>query len=227
MRYLAVGDIHGCIAALTTLAEFVPFTPGDMLVTLGDYVDRGPDSCAVLDWLIARYKQGLLVPLRGNHELSMLGARKSEIGLSWWLRLGGDVTLASYSRPGVPGRIEDVPDEHWDFLENRTQPWFEIDTHFFVHANADPSLPLPQQSEATLYWESFFDTPPHKSGKIMVCGHTAQKSGVPLNLGHAICIDTRAYGDGGWLTCLDVATGVYWQANQRGETRIKSGFRRR
>jgi serine/threonine protein phosphatase 1 len=52
----------------------------------------------------------------------------------------------------------------------------------------------------------------------MVCGHTQQRSGVPLNVGHAVCLDTWAYG-GGWLTCLDVTTGAVWQANQRGERR--------
>jgi len=52
----------------------------------------------------------------------------------------------------------------------------------------------------------------------MVCGHTSQKSGLPVNLGHAICIDTWAYGTG-WLTCLDVTSGRVWQANQAGEQR--------
>jgi serine/threonine protein phosphatase 1 len=53
----------------------------------------------------------------------------------------------------------------------------------------------------------------------MVCGHTAQKTGVPLHLGHAICIDTYVYG-GGWLTCLEVTSGQVWQANQRGDERV-------
>ena len=47
MRQLAVGDIHGCFKALTTLSAFVPFRPEDLVITLGDYVNRGPDSCAV------------------------------------------------------------------------------------------------------------------------------------------------------------------------------------
>ncbi|HEY9796072.1 MAG TPA: hypothetical protein V6D30_10555, partial [Leptolyngbyaceae cyanobacterium] len=59
---------------------------------------------------------------------------------------------------------------------------------------------------------------PHCSGKIMVCGHSSQKSGVPLNVGHAICIDTWVYGKG-WLTCLDVTSGRVWQANQAGQQR--------
>jgi len=49
----------------------------------------------------------------------------------------------------------------------------------------------------------------------MICGHTSQKNGQPVNLGHAICIDTWACGQG-WLTALEVNTGELWQANQQG-----------
>jgi serine/threonine protein phosphatase 1 len=61
----------------------------------------------------------------------------------------------------------------------------------------------------------------------MICGHSSQRSGRPLVLDHAICIDTWVYGDG-WLTCLDLDAELYWQANQRGETRMRNlGFRGR
>ncbi|MCI0381014.1 MAG: serine/threonine protein phosphatase [Gemmataceae bacterium] len=219
MRHLAVGDIHGCYKALSTLAAFVPFQPEDTLVTLGDYVNRGPDSCAVLDWLIAWKRRGILVPLRGNHELMMLQARESDDAFLRWQEYGGKATLASYSPFGDGGRLVDVPHAHWQFLEDETRPWYEIDTHFFVHANAYPDYALAEQPSFILYWESFNDPPPHESGKIMICGHTSQKSGKPRNIGHAVCIDTWACGKG-WLTCLDVGSGKYWQANERGETRV-------
>src|SRR2546421_12463310 len=103
MRYLAVGDVHGCFTALTTLAAFVPFGPDDVLVTLGDYVDRGPDSCAVLDWLIHRGRRGKLVAPRGNHEIMMLEARQGEEEMKTWLEVGGDAALASYSPFGDKG----------------------------------------------------------------------------------------------------------------------------
>ena len=80
-----------------------------------------------------------------------------------------------------------------------------------------------------LYWETLEAARwrPHESGKTMICGHSVQRSGRPLVLDHAICIDTWVYGDG-WLTCLDVEAEVYWQANQRGETRMRNlGFRDR
>jgi calcineurin-like phosphoesterase family protein len=218
LRHLAVGDIHGCFTALTALAAFVPFREDDLLIALGDYVDRGPDSYAVLDWIIDRRRRGLLIPLRGNHEIMMMQAREGGDALTRWLGYGGDTTLASYSPLDDPGKLTDVPDAHWRFLEEETLPWFETKTHFFVHANAAPGLPLAAQHDYLLYWEPFRDPAPHESGKVMVCGHTPQKSGVPRSIGHAVCIDTWAYGQG-WLTCLDPATGQYWQANQRGETR--------
>jgi len=218
LRYLAVGDIHGCFKALTTLALSVQFKPDDVVITLGDYVDRGPDTSAVLDWLISYRSKGNLVALRGNHDIMMLQARDSEEAFNHWIECGGNAALASYSPFGDPGRLVDVPDSHWEFLERHTQGWFETATHFFVHANAYPDCSLAEQPDFMLYWEGFEESAPHESGKIMVCGHTSQKSGLPRNLGHAVCIDTWACGKG-WLTCLDVASGRYWQANQRGEAR--------
>jgi serine/threonine protein phosphatase 1 len=218
VRHLAIGDIHGCLTALKALERHVPFRPEDRIVTLGDYVDRGPDSRGVLDWLIERHGQGTLIPLIGNHELMMLSARHDPYALEAWLVSGGDAALASYGAPGVPGRIEDVPKEHWAFLEEETHPWHEIETHFFVHANAYADCPLEEQPDSVLYWERFDGQPPHESGKVMVCGHTPQRSGRPLSIGHAICLDTAACR-GGWLTCLDVKSGFYWQANQLGYTR--------
>jgi serine/threonine protein phosphatase 1 len=221
VRYLAIGDIHGCYDALRTLAAEVPFTRSDTIITLGDYVDRGPNSCAVLDWLIAYAKRGKLVALRGNHEIMMLRARDSEDLVKDWLFNGGDKTLASYSHFGDAGRLVDVPDSHWDFLEMQTHPFFETERHFFVHGAALPNYAFDEQPEFMLYWGAFDDRGPHESGKIMVCGHTPQKTGRPKSIGHAVCIDTWAHGKG-WLTCLDVSTGIYWQANQRGERRCGS-----
>ncbi len=215
MRTLAVGDIHGSFRALETLAAFVPFRPEDQLVTLGDYVDRGPQSREVLDWLIAY--PGRLVALRGNHEIMMMEARGGGAELRGWLRCGGMQALESYPSPEGPS-LSAVPPAHWDFLENRTVPFLEIDSHFFVHANADEDLPLDEQPDEMLFWEHLDNPRPHCSGKIMVCGHTQQRSGQPKEFRHAVCIDTSAYAQG-WLTCLDVGTGRYWQANQRGETR--------
>jgi serine/threonine protein phosphatase 1 len=233
MRILAIGDIHGCSIAFDTLMTAVKPQPNDKIITLGDYVDRGPDSKGVIDRLIALDATGQLTALRGNHELMMLQLRKgaalpktirSRQKLQWRGK-GGDATLASYSKSGKAGKksgkagkLADVPDSHWNFIENVCVDWCETDTHFFVHANTNPNLPLAEQPDQMLFWEKFGNPAPHISGKIMVCGHTSQKSGIPINLGHAICLDTRVYGKG-WLTCLDVISGRLWQANQAGELR--------
>lgn len=217
VRHFAIGDIHGCFKALASLVKFVPISNNDVVVTLGDYVNRGPESSAVIDWLLRFEEKGNLIALRGNHECMMLAARENDESLTMWLECGGDATLASYSPLEDEGKLSDISEEHWQFLE-RTRGWYETETHVFVHANAYPELPMAEQPDFMLYWEFFDSSVPLESGKIMVCGHTSQKNGVPLNIGHAVCIDTWACGKG-WLTCLDVASGKYWQANQRGETK--------
>jgi serine/threonine protein phosphatase 1 len=216
MRHLAIGDIHGCSRALDALLAAVSPRADDRLITLGDYVNRGPDSRGVLGRLLQLHRLGQLIPLRGNHEEMMLEARESDAHLGLFLNVGGDRTLASY---GPDATLADVPAAHWDFIENVCRDYYETDTHFFVHANAYPDVPLVEQPTFMLRWEPFNDPPPHESGKVMVCGHSSQKSGRPRNLGHAICIDTHAHGRNGWLTCLDVTSGRIWQANQRGEVR--------
>lgn len=218
-RHLAIGDIHGCISALRSLIDFVAPGADDTIVTLGDYVDRGPDTRAVLDFIIDLSERHSLIPLRGNHEIMMLDARDKDSWLGPWLKYGGDATLASYARErGESGSFSDIPESHIDFLQNRLLPYYEMDTHFFVHAFAESQVPLDEQKDPTLYWRRFINPEPHFSGKTMVCGHSIQESGFPRNLGHAICIDTWAYGDG-WLSCLDVESETIWQANEAGETR--------
>lgn len=216
-RLLAISDIHGCLTALEALAAFVPFSDDDLLITLGDYVDRGPNTREVIDWLIARLGTGHLIPLRGNHEIMLMEAREGDDEFQFWLKFGGREALASYSTAPNVG-LTDIPISHWQFIENETRRYHETDTHMFVHAGLEFDLPLADQPDEALFWQRFYYPPPHQSGKTMICGHTAQREGRPLNIGHAVCIDTWVYGEG-WLTCLDPVTGEYWQANQRGETR--------
>ncbi len=221
-RHLAIGDIHGCIRALTSLVEFVGLRPDDTIVTLGDYVDRGPDSRAVVDFVINLGKTHHLVPLRGNHEIMMLDSREKKSWLHAWMQYGGDATLLSYaSSADIAGSFADVPESHMDFLENQLVAYYECETHFFVHANADANKPLEDQTDPTLYWRKYGNPEAHCSGKIMVCGHTAQQSGKPCSNEHSICIDTWAHG-GGWLSCLDVESGTIWQANESGDRRTLS-----
>jgi serine/threonine protein phosphatase 1 len=147
----------------------------------------------------------------------MLEALKGNIPLRAWLQFGGQETLNSYTSEGQ-GRPEDVPIEHLRFLDRQLLPGYETRTHLFVHATLNPHLPLNQQPDDALYWNRFESLQPHQSGKVIICGHTAQKSGHPVNKGYGICLDTWVYGRG-WLTCMNVLTGEYWQANQSGVSR--------
>ena len=213
MRQFAIGDIHGCLHALTLLDQELRFQATDTVVTLGDYVDRGPDSRGVIEFLIGLGTRCKLIALRGNHEVMMLRARYDRAALVTWVSCGGNKTLDSYHA----STFYDVPDSHWRFLES-TMPYHEAERDFFVHANVYPDRPLAKQPDHMLYWEFLGEPPPHQSGRRMICGHSAQKTGIPLNLGYAVCIDTYAHG-GAWLTCLDPLTNDYWQASQAGELR--------
>jgi serine/threonine protein phosphatase 1 len=217
MRRLAIGDIHGCFDALLRLLEFAKISAADHVVFLGDSVDRGPDSARVVQFLIERMQVGNTVCLRGNHEIMMENARNMLTSRRGWAMVGGDATWDSYEQVYKGEGLDAVPDSHWEFLDNLS-PSYETPDHIFVHASVDSDVDMEDQFEDVLYWGDFYSIGPHCSGKKVICGHTSQKSGLPKSLGHAICIDTWACGKG-WLTCLDVETGIYWQANQSGETR--------
>jgi serine/threonine protein phosphatase 1 len=226
MRVLAIGDIHGCARALDLLLEAIQPQPDDLLVTLGDYVDRGPDSKAVLERLTEVGSRCRLVALKGNHDIMMLQARADQEAFLDWYACGGRQTLQSYGTDLEWSTFERaVSARHWQFLADVCVPYFETETHFFVHANAYADLTLVEQPDQMLYWERLDDrgTRAHESGKIMICGHTSQRSGKPLNLGHAVCLDTWVYGDG-WLTCLDVRSGQYWQTNQKGTRELHTDW---
>jgi serine/threonine protein phosphatase 1 len=213
-RTIAIGDIHGCFHAFEALLNALSPTADDCLVLLGDYVDRGPDSCRVIQRILELERHCTLVPLLGNHEVMLLEALKSLEWLVPWLGYGGQQTMDSYG--GDPSQI---PPGHLDFMR-ACRPYFETETHLFVHANYEPDLPLDQQPEETLLWShlTLRLPPPHTSGKRAVVGHTPQVNGEILDLGHLVCIDTYCYGSG-WLTALDVDSGQTVQADRQGQVR--------
>lgn len=215
-RCIAIGDIHGCSAALAGLLHTIEPQPDDTIVTLGDYIDRGIDSKGVLEQLIDLEGRCRLVPLLGNHEEMLLGAREGRSDLQFFLNCGGIATLQSY---GSSERLNLIPREHFAFLERCKL--FHIETrHFFVHANYRPEKMLVEQDRHTLLWLSLRDylPSPHCTGRTALVGHTPQLNGSILDLGYLKCLDTGcAYG--GWLTALDVASGAIWQVDEAGGLR--------
>ncbi len=223
-RTIAIGDIHGCSLALAALVDAIDPGPEDLLVPLGDYIDRGSDSRGVLEQLLDLRERCVLVPLLGNHEEMLLAALTDRMALRFWLSCGGSETIASYSNrlrlPTHPDSLASLfPAEHLDFLEE-CRPYHQTGTHLFVHAGYDPTKPLEGQPKEALRWQ-FVDlhaARPHCSEKVAVVGHTPQKNGEVLDLGFLKCIDTFCHG-GGWLTALEVHTGQVWQADADGRLR--------
>lgn len=158
--------------------------------------------------------------LAGDHEDMLLDSLTSVSKLKKWLRNGGDATLKSYgwnagSEINVKKLLPRQHLEHFDGCIN----YFQTETHIFLHAGYVPETSIEEQPDLALKWRvSNRQTKPHCSGKTVIAGHTAQRSGLILDIGHLKCIDTNCC-HGGWLTAMDVASGQSWQANQKSEFR--------
>jgi serine/threonine protein phosphatase 1 len=215
-RLIAIGDVHGCRVALDTLLDEIAPGPDDIVVTLGDYVDRGPDSRGVVDRLIELGKQTRWIGILGNHEQMMLDVIRRGEPHHNWLRYGAVETLDSY---GFDGNLDFLPPEHDRFFDSLGD-YFMHGDYFFTHAAYDPETPLEHQSPDMLRWYSLLEglPAPHQNGKTAVVGHTAHRDGEILDVGHLICIDTYCYG-GGWLTAVDLHSRKLWQASQKGKLR--------
>jgi serine/threonine protein phosphatase 1 len=215
---IAIGDVHGCAGALgAVLSEIAP-TTSDTIVTLGDYIDRGPDSRGVLDTLVDLKTRCHLVPLIGNHEQMLFSAKASRLMQREWLKFGGQATLDSFGPLG----IQAIPRAHWALLES-CRMHFETESYLFIHANYQPDRPMGEQDEDTALSLSLDEhlPGPHSSGKTVIVGHTVQPSCRILDLGYLKCLDTNCAG-GGYLTALDVVSGQIWQASEAGSRRFAS-----
>ena len=142
-RLIAIGDIHGHAGALRRLLEKIQPMPADTIVTLGDCVNRGPDTRGVLDCLIELQPKCHLVPILGNHDDMMLESRNDHNAEGRWMAQGGETTLLSY---GEPPDLTNIPDEHWDSLASFL-PYYETEEFIFTHANYFWYMSMDQQYE--------------------------------------------------------------------------------
>jgi len=218
-RVIAIGDVHGCSLALRTLLEAIQPQREDTIITLGDCVDRGLDTRAVIDQLLELRGECRLVPIMGNHEEMMLSFLDGRVQADDWLAFGGDATVASYV---TVRENRALPQNHEEFIRSWGDFW-ETDAHFFVHGGYHPEQPFAGQRWRVWRWHSLRQSvpAPHVSGKTAIVGHTAQKNGEILDVDYLKCIDTYCYG-GGWLTALEPATGQIWQADREGRMRVNS-----
>jgi serine/threonine protein phosphatase 1 len=213
----AVGDVHGradllgdLIADIEERAQHDARAAGPpVLVFLGDYVDRGPDSAGVLDLLLSgrpancerRY-------LRGNHEQAMVAFMDNPAANRGWLIHGGTETMLSYGvqPPASVGASEDdlaaaaaalrasLPPEHLAFLDG-LERYVELGGYAFVHAGIDAERALTEQTDGTLYWtrERFLESKRRFTHRV-VHGHTPSER--PYVDERRIGVDTGAYASG-------------------------------
>ena len=199
-RIFAVGDIHGQLRMLDELLAAIPLKPKeDLLVFLGDYIDRGPDAKGVVERLMFLERAGFrAVFLKGNHEVMLLDYLRGR-NREKFLFNGGFATLQSYARPGQdPGEVS-LPQDHLDFIQG-LKLYYQTGDTIFVHAGLRPGIPLADQDPADLLWirDEFFSSG-YDWGKTIVFGHTPFRE--PFLRDRLIGLDTgAAYGGG--LTCL-------------------------
>jgi serine/threonine protein phosphatase 1 len=216
-RVYAIGDIHGRLDLLSRLHQMIledaqgAALDARILVYLGDYVDRGPESAGVIDLLSQQTLPGFsAIHLMGNHEDFMLRYLDDNSSGSGWFANGGVATMRSY---GVdfdygellePDRLQDrlsrrVPSRHLEFL--RGLPLSRvIGDYLFVHAGIRPGLAMELQSPTDLLWiRGDFLNSALEHGKIVVHGHTITDH--PDVRPNRIGIDTGAFATGR-LTCL-------------------------
>jgi serine/threonine protein phosphatase 1 len=218
MRTFAIGDIHGYLEPLRALIDSVSPARDDLLVFLGDYVDKGPDVKGALDYLIELSKSHNAIFLRGNHDQMMIDAHCDPAKITIWECLGGRNPLSSYGHGDLKTQLQTVPPEHWEFLQATCRDYFETPEFIFVHGGIRNTVAPAEEERERLQWMTLGTAEPHLSQRTVICGHSAQRSGQIVNLGHTICADT-GITHGGWLTCLALDTFDFWQVNADGERR--------
>jgi serine/threonine protein phosphatase 1 len=185
--------VHGCIDKLLPLVQRCLHDAGSRpsrFVFVGDYIDRGPDSRRVIEFLMKLQRERDVICLRGNHEAIMLEAVRTGDGRLWYAN-GAAATLDSYGIDD-PRHMPAEPVAWAAALRFR----YDDGLRFFAHAGIDPSVPLDAQDEHDLLWirEPFLSST-RDHGRLIVHGHTPQQSGVPDRRPNRLNIDTAAvYG---------------------------------
>lgn len=187
----AIADLHGRFdlleMAFSAIAKHAGGAPCQ-IITLGDYVDRGPQSREVIEHLMAAQAAGMkLICLKGNHEDMMVETLLALLDPNWWTGNGGGTTLKSYR--------QEVPSNHIYWAKNL--PTLHVDKHrVFVHAGVDPTRPLDDQTDEFKLWYRYPDNGQIGHGdRFVVHGHTPNPFG-PDQYEGRINLDTLAWRSG-------------------------------
>jgi serine/threonine protein phosphatase 1 len=187
----AIADLHGRYDLLIQALNTIFRRPGGTVITLGDYVDRGPESRQIISHLMtlrdsprAGWK---VICLKGNHEDMMHESLMKPLDLGWWVGNGGGATLKSYNN--------EVPSNHLHWINQL--PSIHYDRHrVFVHAGVDPGRPLDEQTEEYKLWFRYPEDADVGHGeRHVVHGHTPNPHG-PERYKDRTNLDTLAWRTG-------------------------------
>ncbi|MGE0021684.1 MAG: metallophosphoesterase family protein [Draconibacterium sp.] len=211
-RLFAIGDIHGCFDSFKELVEIkIQLQKNDKLVMLGDYIDRGPDSKEVVDFIIGLLENGYdVIPLMGNHEAMLLDAFEDKKNISRWIQNGGNETLKSFEI----NSLKDIESKYIEFFKG-LRYYYSFEDYLFVHAGFNDNMINPLTDFYSMLWnckESY--TNPLLSDKTIVHGHNpvsvSKCEERVLSKSNVISIDTgcvyKEYEGFGKLTAYECNT---------------------
>ena len=209
-KLFAIGDIHGSFDQLQDLMQKIPIDfATDTLIFIGDYIDRGPGSVEVVDYLLDLKKRvPEIIFLKGNHE-DMLEKYLDGTDRFTYLLNGGQNTLDSYLSKTDRKDSFPIPTDHLEFFKS-LRLYYETEAYIFVHAGLRPKVPLASQDSEDLLWiRDKFIYSKYYFGKPVVFGHTPLEK--PLVERNKIGIDTGAvYGNA--LTCVQLPDILFFTA---------------
>lgn len=221
----AIGDLHGRLDLAWAVVDLLAAQSRDgdyRAIFLGDYVDRGPDSRGVVEFLMSLAGDPRFVFLKGNHEAMMAEAllRRDQAAFTRWRGAGGDETLASYGARTFDEALARVPASHLRWMD--ALPLTSGDGHrVYVHAGLSPGVPLERQSAASCLWirDKFLKAPARAFELHVVHGHTPvwdgkPDPGEPEMLAHRTNLDLAGYATG------RAAIGVFDPARAGGPLEI-------
>jgi len=224
-RVICLGDIHCCFNKLMSLWKKLEVTDNDLVIFLGDYIDRGTQAAETLKWILEQSKKENFIFLRGNHEQMLLDTFQKRMDKLTWLFNGGQATIRGLSK--LKSEDKTFIEQILNFVENLPLSYsIKVDgrTFFCCHGGVDLNKPLDEQTEDFLLWarEEFFDT--YDGDAVIIGGHSPvqafKKFGVadnprPVKLPdrNILLMDTGSFLRGGKISAVNILTGEYWQSD--------------
>lgn len=219
MSTYIIPDIHGCIKTLRSLIECrLNIKTSDCIYFLGDYIDRGPDSAGVVDYIIGLKESGVDIQcLMGNHEQMLINSVLGETDMMLWMINSGMETLKSY---GIRSNyqlniLNSITPRHLEFYKSLKHFFIVKDRYILVHGGINYSAQSPFADTEALLWSKPMPVPDSfMPGCKIIHGHTVtpisrvindvqNKQGRIFGL-DAGCVFKGYYPGTGYLTALNL-----------------------